>query len=428
MKMKYMHPRDQIVSIMERIYGYGMTTTSGGNISILDDCGNIWISPAGVDKGTLTRNDIVCVTPDGTIEGHHKPSSEFPFHRTIFKKRPDVKAIIHAHPPALVAFSIANEIPNTNVMPKSRLICGKVGFAEYAVPGSQELGDKIAAVFEKGYDTVLLENHGVATSGGDLLEAFQRFETLDFCARLHIRSRILGEPHILTDNEIGMIKKGTPIIDEYVPKYISSKERELRKTMVEFIHRSYSQMLCTSTEGTFSARIDEKSFLITPYGVDRKNMTEEDLVIVHNGCFESGKTPSRSAMIHKEIYNAHPKINAVMIAHPSNVMAYAVAREKFDSRTIPESYILLRDIPLASFGKQMDMNYIVDTLSESNPMIMFENDCIYSTGESILQAFDRLEVAEYSAKALLDSKELGSLSPITDEQVEELKVAFNLKD
>jgi L-fuculose-phosphate aldolase len=422
-----MHPRDQIVSMMERIYGYGMTTTSGGNISILDDCGNIWISPAGVDKGTLTREDIVCVKTDGTIEGHNRPSSEFPFHRTIFEKRPDVKAIIHAHPPALVAFSIANEIPNTNVMPKSRLICGKVGYAKYAVPGSQELGDKIAAVFEKGYDSVLLENHGVATSGSDVLQAFQRFETLDFCARLHIRSRILGEPHILDDHEIALIKKGTPIIDEFVPKYVSSTERELRRSMIKFIHRSYSQMLCTSTEGTFSARVDDSSFLITPYGFDRKNLIEEDLVLVQNGCFEAGKTPSKSALTHKEVYDAHKKINAIMIAHPPNVMAYAVARQKFDSRTIPESYILLRDVPLAPFGKQMDCQYIVDTLSESNPMILFENDCLYSTGATVLQAFDRVEVAEYSAKALLDSKQLGPLAPISEAQIEDLKVAFNLK-
>jgi L-fuculose-phosphate aldolase len=65
---------------MERIYGYRMTTTSGGNLSLLDDNGDIWITPAGVDKGSLTRFDIVCVKPDGTIAGNHKPSSEYPFH------------------------------------------------------------------------------------------------------------------------------------------------------------------------------------------------------------------------------------------------------------------------------------------------------------------------------------------------------------
>ena len=101
-KTNFVHPRDQIVDIMQRIYGYGMTTTSGGNLSILDSDGNMWISPASVDKGTLRREDIVCVKPDGTVEGRHKPSSEFPFHRAIYKMRPDIKGILHAHPPALV--------------------------------------------------------------------------------------------------------------------------------------------------------------------------------------------------------------------------------------------------------------------------------------------------------------------------------------
>jgi L-fuculose-phosphate aldolase len=93
---EFIHPKDQIVDIMHRIYGYGMTTTSGGNLSILDTEGNIWISPGGVDKGSLTRDDIVRIKPDGTIEGKHRPSSEYPFHRAIYQMRPDVKAILHA--------------------------------------------------------------------------------------------------------------------------------------------------------------------------------------------------------------------------------------------------------------------------------------------------------------------------------------------
>ena len=85
MRFDLLHPADQLVMIMDRIYQYGMTTTSGGNLSIMDNEGNIWITPAGVDKGTLTRNDIICVHPDGTVVGPHKPSSEFPFHASVYK-------------------------------------------------------------------------------------------------------------------------------------------------------------------------------------------------------------------------------------------------------------------------------------------------------------------------------------------------------
>ena len=97
-------PREQIAMLMKRIYAHGMTTTSGGNLSIKDEEGCIWISPSGVDKGTLRRSDIVCARPDGKMVGTHKPSVEYPFHKAIYEARPDLRAILHAHPAALVAF------------------------------------------------------------------------------------------------------------------------------------------------------------------------------------------------------------------------------------------------------------------------------------------------------------------------------------
>ena len=167
-KINYAHPKDQIVEFMKRIYGYGMTTTSGGNLSILDDNGDMWISPGGIDKGTLQREDIVCVKADGTIVGRHKPSSEYPFHRAVYKMRRDVRALLHAHPPALVSFSVAGQIPNTYVHPTAKRICGTVGYAPYEVPGSEALGKNVAAAFAAGHSTILLENHGACCVGSTL--------------------------------------------------------------------------------------------------------------------------------------------------------------------------------------------------------------------------------------------------------------------
>ena len=110
MYFELLPPADQLVMIMERIYGYGMTTTSGGNLSILDENGDIWITPGGVDKGSLTRDDMVCVKSDGTIIGKHKPSSEFPFHKKMYETRSDIRSVLHAHPPALVAFSVVEKL------------------------------------------------------------------------------------------------------------------------------------------------------------------------------------------------------------------------------------------------------------------------------------------------------------------------------
>src|SRR4029077_10801487 len=86
----YQHPREEILQSMERIYRYRMTTTSGGNLSIREPNGDVWITPARVDKGSLGRADIVMVRADGTVEGQHPPSSELPLHQAIYRARPDV--------------------------------------------------------------------------------------------------------------------------------------------------------------------------------------------------------------------------------------------------------------------------------------------------------------------------------------------------
>src|SRR3954454_17636367 len=125
------HPRDEIMRTMERIYRYRMTTTSGGNISIRDDDGDIWMTPARLDKGSLRREDIVRVRGDGSVEGLHRPSSEFPFHKAIYDARPDVRGIVHAHPVALVAFSICRKVPDTRLLFQARHICGEVGFSPF---------------------------------------------------------------------------------------------------------------------------------------------------------------------------------------------------------------------------------------------------------------------------------------------------------
>ena len=150
MNIQYIHPADQIVMFMQRIYDKRLTTMSGGNLSIHDSEGNIWITPAGIDKGTLSRKDIICVRPDGVCEGQHKPSSELPFHRSVYHLRPDLNAVLHAHPPALVAFSVVRKLPNLDLIPSVRHICRDVSFAAYAVPGSQKLGMEIGKVFEAG--------------------------------------------------------------------------------------------------------------------------------------------------------------------------------------------------------------------------------------------------------------------------------------
>ena len=124
MNLELLTPAQRIVMIMERIYADGMTTTSGGNLSILEANGDIWITPRAVDKGTLTPEDVVQVKPDGKVIGKHSPSVELPFHQQTYRGRPDMRAIVHAHPPALIAFSLVRKLPDTSLIPDAPSVCG----------------------------------------------------------------------------------------------------------------------------------------------------------------------------------------------------------------------------------------------------------------------------------------------------------------
>ncbi len=429
MRFDLLHPADQLVMLMGRIYHYGMTTTSGGNLSVRDDNGDIWITPAGIDKANLTRNDIMQVKPDGTLLGLHKPSVELPFHREIYRARPDLKGIVHAHPPTLVAFSLARRIPNVRLVPNAAQVCGEVGMAKYDVPGSQQLGRNIALEFEKGHNTVLLENHGVVCGGKDVFRAFMAFETLDFCGRLEIDANKLGKTRALTDAQIALdSSKAHPPLDAFVPGVFSSEERAARRDMCQLIHRAYDQKLFTSTQGTFSLRLSDGSLLITPYMKDRMYLDNEDLVRIKGGMCETGKTPSRSALLHERIYAMHPEIGSVIIAHPPAIMAFAVTDVPFDSRLIPESYIMLRSVPRLPFASStLDVEGTAGAFSPSAPVIIVDNQCAIVTGATLLNAFDRLEVLEYSAAAVIAAKDLGGMVHISPEEIEALEVAFHLR-
>jgi len=426
MDLNVTHPRRQLANIMSRIYRGGMTTTSGGNLSIREANGDIWITPAAVDKGTLTEKDIVRVLPDGSCEGLHRPSSELPFHRAIYERRPNIWAIVHAHPPALVAFSIVRQIPNTNVLPQARKVCGKVGYAPYRLPGSEALGASIAQSFAEGHDAIIMENHGTVVGGSDLFDAYQRFETLEFCSRSLIRAGRLGAPRYLSDEQLLAFESA---LDAQFPEMAEvehpAEERAIRADICKFVKRACQQQLMISTYGTVSIRWSGDDFLITPSGIDRWLLKPRHIVQIRAGRREPGKQPSRSVRIHQRIYRDHPDVNCIIFTQSPNVLAFCISGKPFDTRTIPESYILLQDIPQVPFGAQFGNDAtLAARLSPSTPILLIENDSIVVTGASILETFDRLEVAEFSARSLIASQALGDMVPINEREIEDLREKF----
>jgi len=423
-KVNFIHPRNQI-TIIDRIYKRGMTTTSGGNISVIDDNGDIWVTPSAIDKGSLRASDIICVKKDGTIVGKHKPSSEFPFHKAIYEARPDIKSVIHAHPPALVSFSIVRQIPNTNIISQAKHICGPIGYAKYRLPGSNDLGTVIADEFNKGYKAVIMENHGVVLGGSDLTDAYERFETLEFCCRTILYGSQIGTPKYLKDSQIDEFEAQVPAVrpEKKKNKY-PSDEVEKRLEICNIVRRSCQQGLMISTYGTVSMRWKNNNFLITPTHINRWDLQIEDIVQIKKGKREAGKTPSRATYLHEEIYKNNPKINSIIMTQSPYLMAFAVTGEYLDVRTIPESWIFLQDIHAVNFGTHFKNNVDKKIIENCNTALIIENDSVIITGDKLLQTFDYLEVAEFSAKSIVLGNSLGEMVPINDEQVEELREKF----
>ncbi len=424
-----LHPADQIVTLMNRIYDHNMTTALGVNLSVRDAQGTVWISPGGVDKGNLRREDIMQIKPDGTISGIYRPSAEYPFHLAIYKKRPDIKAVLHAHPPTAIACSLLHETPNTALFVDTKDLVKNISSVSYEIPGSSALGDKLSSEFAKGVNAVLMERHGVVIGDVTLYQAFKAFEALVLCSDIQRNANILrGKICAFSMENEKFFDWKEANMEEFIPEEHFGEELLARRELCSFIRRAYEKQFITSESGVFSHKLSDGSFLITPDRKDRLNIRPEDLVWIKDGKREAGKIPSVTVAFHQAVYVKNSSVKSMIEARPSSVMAYAVTEKDLDVRLLPEIYISLRSVRKFPFGYSFtDTEILADAITGKNPTAIIANDCVIATGTSLLKAFDKLEMLEYSAQALIAASAFGEEPQgIDSEAFRELERAFNL--
>ena len=179
-----------------------MTTGTGGNLSMFNPAKNlIAITPSGIAYPDLTPQDIVVMSPDGyVVEGTMRPSSEWGFHRALYKKREDIRAIVHTHSVYATTFAcLGREIPAVHYL--VGFSGKKVPLAPYATYGSEQLAQNITGAIED-YNAVLLANHGLVTVGTELSKAFNTAEEIEFVARVCYQAEGIGNPVILSHGEM----------------------------------------------------------------------------------------------------------------------------------------------------------------------------------------------------------------------------------
>ena len=211
-----------ILEVGRRMFERQYVAANDGNISIRTGENRIWVTPAGVSKGYMTEDQLVCVALDGTVlEGTAKPSSETKMHLRVYQENPDVGSVVHAHPVVATTFSIARIPLDVAIMTESVIGLGVVPVANYATTGTQGVPDSVAP-FCKEYNACLLANHGALTWGKDAMQAYYRMETLECYAAIMMNLGYLNQPPCVLNRsqveELLEIRKNLGVTSGGIPR------------------------------------------------------------------------------------------------------------------------------------------------------------------------------------------------------------------
>jgi len=199
--------RADIVEVGRRMYARGYTASNDGNISVRLGADRLLMTPKSVCKGFMTP-DMMCITDlDGRkLQGDRDPSSEMLMHLEVYRQRPDVQAVVHAHPPIATGFAVAGIPLNRAVLAEVLTTLGSIPIAEYATPSTKELPAAVRR-YVKAHDGMLLANHGALTLGADLFSAYYKMETIEHFAKISLVARLLGNENLLAREEVERLQE-----------------------------------------------------------------------------------------------------------------------------------------------------------------------------------------------------------------------------
>ncbi len=195
--------KEQIVEIATRCHGRGLLVAGDGNISVRVAPARVIATPSGVSKGWMTPEMMVTVDLEGNpLEpSDYRVSSEWPMHRVIYQARPDINAIVHAHPPYATGFAVAGLSLDKAILSEVVLTLGCVPLAAYGTPSTNELTEAIEPYLEF-HDALLMANHGAVAFAGTLEQAYNKLETLEHTCKISFIARTLGNENTIPDRAV----------------------------------------------------------------------------------------------------------------------------------------------------------------------------------------------------------------------------------
>ena len=203
MSMTFQEEREAVCRVGNLLYDRGYVAANDGNISVRVGEGRLLITPSGVSKGRMTPDMLLVTDLDGTvIEGNRHPSSEGKMHLEVYRGRPDVNAVVHAHPPVSTAFAVCRRGLETPYLSELVAGLGQVPCTpSFAMLSTEEVPQSVRP-YLADHNALLLANHGALAWGGDLWEAFDRLETVEHTAKIVLNAQLLGGGIPLTEEEV----------------------------------------------------------------------------------------------------------------------------------------------------------------------------------------------------------------------------------
>lgn len=196
---------ESIVEAGKQMYQKGWVAANDGNISLRLGADRMLCTPTGVSKGRMRVDDMIIADLDGKkVEGNRNCTTEILMHATVYKMRPEVNAVVHAHPPISTGFAVAGRPLNLAILPEAVVTLGTVPLAGYGLPGTPELSSKLEP-YIPNHDALLMANHGVVAYADCLEKAFFRLETVEHLARIALVAEILGGPRLLSKKDVGRL-------------------------------------------------------------------------------------------------------------------------------------------------------------------------------------------------------------------------------
>ena len=390
------NPAVQITEIMSRLYQHGLTTSTGGNISMRDEAGNIWITPGATDKGRMHPEEIVCMDDNGVVKQGGRPSIETHFHCGIYRACPHIGGIIHAHCISMISFSCMREFPFTDLIDLPNVRDVKAGRASCYPPGSELLTEEVVAEFKRGCNTVLIDNHGVVVGSDTLEHALKTLEELELCAAVQLNAMTLADKSSITR-----------YVGERKPVMAMSGEGEVPEgtalMLCDFLNRGYQKGLFTSSFGRISVRTEDGGMIINTPQIDRCIPDVKEFI-------RAGAETAldEEADFHRRLYATNPDAACVVTAVPITAMTLSVLNEEYDLFLDVESLLgLCRVNKCGSDPSKEELRGVTCHLVRNR----FAATC----GTSVFQAFDKMEIMENGVKYRLNAKRIGlEFAPMED--------------